>query len=110
MSTTEEADETPTIADVDTLTAWLDTQGLGVGAPLEHGYISGGSQNEIYELRRGDLHCAMRIPPPQRAGLARRGHRAGVAHHRGADRAPTSPTPRPSPCAPTRRCSAAPST
>ncbi len=24
----------------------------------------GGSQNEIYELRRGDLHCAMRIPPP----------------------------------------------
>ena len=27
-------------------------------------YISGGSQNEIYEIRRGDLHCAMRIPPP----------------------------------------------
>ena len=67
MSATEETAveaETPTIADVDTLTAWLDTQGLGVGAPLEHGYISGGSQNEIYELRRGDLHCAMRIPPP----------------------------------------------
>jgi aminoglycoside phosphotransferase (APT) family kinase protein len=54
---------TPTIADVDRLTAWLDAQGLGVGAPLEHHYISGGSQNEIYELRRGDLHCAMRIPP-----------------------------------------------
>ena len=48
---------------MDKLTAWLDTQGLGVGEPLEHGYISGGSQNEIYELRRGDLHCAMRIPP-----------------------------------------------
>jgi len=56
--------EAPTIADVEKLTAWLDTQGLGAGAPLEHGYISGGSQNEIYELRRGDLHCAMRIPPP----------------------------------------------
>jgi len=56
--------DTPTIADEDRLVAWLDAQGLGVGAPLEHGYISGGSQNEIYELRRGDLHCAMRIPPP----------------------------------------------
>lgn len=54
---------TPTITDVDRLTAWMDSQGLGVGAPLEHRYISGGSQNEIYELRRGDLHCAMRIPP-----------------------------------------------
>jgi len=57
-------DETPTIADVDGLVAWMDTVGLpGAGQPLEHGYISGGSQNEIYELRRGDLHCAMRIPP-----------------------------------------------
>jgi len=55
---------TPTIANLGNLTTWLDSQGLGVGAPLEHRYISGGSQNEIYELRRGDLHCAMRIPPP----------------------------------------------
>jgi aminoglycoside phosphotransferase (APT) family kinase protein len=62
VSTTEAA--TPTIADVDKLVAWLDAQELGVGAPLEHHYITGGSQNEIYELRRGDLHCAMRIPPP----------------------------------------------
>jgi hypothetical protein len=54
----------PKIADEEKLCAWLDTQRLGVGAPLEHHYISGGSQNEIYELRRGDLHCAMRIPPP----------------------------------------------
>jgi len=57
-------DTTPTLADVGKLTAWLDAQGLGLGAPLEHRFISGGSQNEIYELRRGDLHCAMRIPPP----------------------------------------------
>ena len=65
VSVTEEfaVGDEPTIADVDKLTAWLDTQGLGVGAPLEHRYISGGSQNEIYELRRGDLHGAMRIPP-----------------------------------------------
>jgi aminoglycoside phosphotransferase (APT) family kinase protein len=62
VSTAEET--TPAIADVGRLTAWLDAQGLGAGAALEHRFISGGSQNEIYELRRGDLHCAMRIPPP----------------------------------------------
>jgi len=62
--TATEDEATPTIADEQKLCAWLDTQGLGVGAQLEHHYISGGSQNEIYELRRGDLHCAMRIPPP----------------------------------------------
>jgi aminoglycoside phosphotransferase (APT) family kinase protein len=49
----------------DALAAWMDSIALpGKGEPLEHRYISGGSQNEIYELRRGDLHCAMRIPPP----------------------------------------------
>jgi len=54
----------PTIANVDRLSAWLDGLDLpGAGEPLEHRYISGGSQNEIYELRRGELHCAMRIPP-----------------------------------------------
>jgi aminoglycoside phosphotransferase (APT) family kinase protein len=62
MTTLEES--TPTIRDTGKLTAWMDAQGLGAGAPLEHRYISGGSQNEIYELRRGDLHCVMRIPPP----------------------------------------------
>jgi aminoglycoside phosphotransferase (APT) family kinase protein len=56
-------DTAPTLADVERLTAWMDSRGLGVGAPLVHSYLSGGSQNEIYELRRGDLHCAMRIPP-----------------------------------------------
>ena len=61
MTATDEA--TPTIADAERLTAWMDAQGLGTGAPLESRYVSGGSQNEIYELRRGDVHCAMRIPP-----------------------------------------------
>jgi aminoglycoside phosphotransferase (APT) family kinase protein len=47
------------------LAAWMDSAGLpGAGATLECRYLSGGSQNEIYELRRGDLHCVMRIPPP----------------------------------------------
>jgi len=54
----------PTLADEGRLAAWLDAQGLGVGAPLEHAFISGGSQNEIFEIRRGDVHCALRIPPP----------------------------------------------
>lgn len=50
--------------DLDRLVAWMDGQGLpGHGEPLEHRFISGGTQNDIYELQRGDLHCAMRIPP-----------------------------------------------
>ena len=50
--------------DIDRLAQWMDDEGLpGKGEPLEHRFISGGTQNEIYELRRGELHCAMRIPP-----------------------------------------------
>ena len=55
--------DAPTIANVEALAAWMDSEGLAKGEPLEHRYISGGSQNEIYEIRRGDLRCAMRIPP-----------------------------------------------
>jgi aminoglycoside phosphotransferase (APT) family kinase protein len=51
--------------DVERLGAWLDDQGVpGKGEPIEQRFISGGSQNEIYEIRRGDLHAALRIPPP----------------------------------------------
>jgi len=47
------------------LEAWLDGTGLGgKGQPVEIAFVSGGSQNEIYEIRRGDLHGALRIPPP----------------------------------------------
>ena len=43
----------------------MDDQGLpGKGEPVEHRFLSGGTQNEIYEISRGELHCAMRIPPP----------------------------------------------
>jgi aminoglycoside phosphotransferase (APT) family kinase protein len=53
------------VIDVDRLAKWMDDAGLpGTGEPLEHRYISGGSQNEIYEVRRGELHGALRIPPP----------------------------------------------
>jgi len=53
------------VIDLDRLGAWMDDQGLvGEGEPIEHQFVSGGSQNEIYEIRRGDLHAALRIPPP----------------------------------------------
>ena len=44
----------------------MDERGLGgPGAPIELSFVSGGTQNEIYEVRRGDLHGALRIPPPE---------------------------------------------
>ena len=50
--------------DFDRLAAWMDDQGFdGKGEPLEHAFVSGGSQNEIYELTRGDFHGVIRIPP-----------------------------------------------
>jgi aminoglycoside phosphotransferase (APT) family kinase protein len=53
------------VIDVAGLGSWMDSAGLpGAGAPIEHEYVSGGSQNEIYEIRRGELHAALRIPPP----------------------------------------------
>jgi aminoglycoside phosphotransferase (APT) family kinase protein len=52
------------VIDRDALARWMDQEGLpGKGEPVEPRYISGGSQNEIYEVRRGELHGAIRIPP-----------------------------------------------
>ena len=51
--------------DIDRLVQWMDDEGLpGKGEPVEHRFIAGGSQNEIYEIQRGDLHGELRIPPP----------------------------------------------
>lgn len=50
--------------DVERLAAWMDGAGLAPAEPVEHRFVSGGTQNEIYEIRRGDLHAALRIPPP----------------------------------------------
>jgi aminoglycoside phosphotransferase (APT) family kinase protein len=53
------------VIDFDRLARWMDEAGLaGKGEPAEHRFVSGGTQNEIYEIRRGGLRCAMRIPPP----------------------------------------------
>ena len=50
--------------DTDRLATWLDTTDLpGTGAPIQADFVSGGTQNEIYEIRRGDLHGALRMPP-----------------------------------------------
>jgi aminoglycoside phosphotransferase (APT) family kinase protein len=52
------------VIDVESLATWMDTLDLpGRGQAIEHHFISGGSQNDIYEIRRGELQCAMRIPP-----------------------------------------------
>ncbi|MGO8864412.1 MAG: phosphotransferase family protein [Acidimicrobiales bacterium] len=43
----------------------MDDNGLpGKGEPIEESYLSGGTQNVIYELRRGEETCVIRIPPP----------------------------------------------
>jgi aminoglycoside phosphotransferase (APT) family kinase protein len=53
------------VIDVDRLEVWMDAEGLGrPGEPIEQQMIAGGSQNEIFEIRRGDVHGALRIPPP----------------------------------------------
>jgi aminoglycoside phosphotransferase (APT) family kinase protein len=53
------------VIDAGALATFMDDAGLpGRGEPVETRYISGGSQNEIYEVRRGELHGALRIPPP----------------------------------------------
>jgi aminoglycoside phosphotransferase (APT) family kinase protein len=53
------------VIDLERLAGWMDDSGLpGKGEPAEHRFLSGGSQNEIYEIRRGEERCVIRIPPP----------------------------------------------
>jgi aminoglycoside phosphotransferase (APT) family kinase protein len=53
------------VIDFERLAAWMDENGLpGTGEPIKDRFLSGGSQNEIYEIRRGDDVCVIRIPPP----------------------------------------------
>lgn len=51
--------------DVDRLAQWMDDAALpGKGDPLHARFLSGGTQNVIYELSRGDHRCVIRMPPP----------------------------------------------
>ncbi|MFW0793872.1 phosphotransferase family protein [Gordonia sp. CPCC 205515] len=50
--------------DIDRLADWMDGMGLpGKGDPINARFLSGGTQNEIYEITRGDERCVIRIPP-----------------------------------------------
>jgi aminoglycoside phosphotransferase (APT) family kinase protein len=47
------------------LAVWMDEAALpGKGQPLTARFLSGGTQNVIYELRRGGHSCVLRMPPP----------------------------------------------
>jgi aminoglycoside phosphotransferase (APT) family kinase protein len=46
------------------LADWMDQAGLGKGEPLEAKFLSGGTQNEIYKLTRGEHVSVIRMPPP----------------------------------------------
>src|SRR5438309_5341727 len=60
----DETARTTGLINADRLGQWMDSQGLpGTGAPVEYSFISGGSQNEIFEIRRGDFRAALRRPP-----------------------------------------------
>ncbi|AZG45764.1 phosphotransferase family protein [Gordonia insulae] len=50
--------------DIERLADWMDGTGLpGKGEPIEARFLSGGTQNEIYEISRGEERCVIRIPP-----------------------------------------------
>ncbi len=59
------------------LAEWMDARDLpGRGEPAQARFLSGGTQNEIYLISRGEYRCVLRIPPagapPERdAGIAR---------------------------------------
>ncbi|MGA4789055.1 phosphotransferase family protein [Nocardia sp. AB354] len=59
------------------LAEWMDARDLpGRGEPAQARFLSGGTQNEIYLIDRGDHRCVLRIPPagapPERdAGIER---------------------------------------
>jgi aminoglycoside phosphotransferase (APT) family kinase protein len=54
------------------LAEWMDGAALrdaslassGRAAPLQTRFLSGGTQNVIYEIIRGDARCVIRMPPP----------------------------------------------
>jgi aminoglycoside phosphotransferase (APT) family kinase protein len=57
------AERSMRLVDPEVLGCWMDEQGLpGEGVP-ELAFISGGSQNEIFSVRRGGEHFVLRRPP-----------------------------------------------
>ncbi len=57
-------DEAHSTIDPGRLGRWMDEQGLaGAGAPLEARFITGGASNDLFEITRDGLRCALRRPP-----------------------------------------------
>ncbi len=57
-------ERTEGLIDVERLGAWMDREGLdGGGLVPTAEFISGGSQNEIFDIRRGEFRAALRRPP-----------------------------------------------
>lgn len=51
--------------DIERLAGWMDGAGLpGSGEPLSARFLSGGTQNVIFEITRGEHRCVLRMPPP----------------------------------------------
>ncbi|MFB1297941.1 phosphotransferase family protein [Mycobacterium sp. pW049] len=51
--------------DTERLAEWLNEAGHpGKGEPLKAEFLSGGTQNVIFDLRRGGHRCVLRMPPP----------------------------------------------
>jgi aminoglycoside phosphotransferase (APT) family kinase protein len=50
--------------DTTRLAEWMDSAGLpGRGEPLQADFLSGGTQNIIYKISRGENVCVLRMPP-----------------------------------------------
>lgn len=63
LSDTGERDTIPSL-DVESLSRWMDTQGLpGAGELAQARALAGGSQNELFEITRGGDKMALRRPP-----------------------------------------------
>jgi aminoglycoside phosphotransferase (APT) family kinase protein len=59
-----QAARTAGLVDEERLGRWMDDQGLpGQGEAVTTRFISGGSANEIFEIRRGDFAAVLRRPP-----------------------------------------------
>jgi aminoglycoside phosphotransferase (APT) family kinase protein len=51
--------------DIARLSAWLDEADIpGKGEPTDIQFLSGGTQNVIYRITRGEHECVLRMPPP----------------------------------------------
>ena len=91
--------------DLEALAAWMDDNGLAKGAPIEHRFISGGSQNvsphaAVHAQSIGhSLHVsgALQVPSPHRGQLGSQvapgGHSGEHAAQQSGSEQPASPSP-----------------